>query len=97
MDEFLELVLSPDQRLVFALKDAIPGSGKDIAVLSESLAKIFMYKGKVISLIEQLIIAEVNATSKKKKKTITITITTYIHTFTHTHKYILSFHVCVCV
>lgn len=73
MDEFLRLVFNPDQRLISALRDAIPGSGRDITVLTESLAKIFMYKGKIIPLIEQLIIHEVNNTSKQTK---------YIHIIT---------------
>lgn len=65
MDEFLGLVFNPDQRLITALSDAIPGSGRDITILTESLAKIFMHKGKIIPLIEQLIISEVSKTSKK--------------------------------
>lgn len=63
MDEFLELVFNPDQRLITALKDAIPGSGRDITILTESLAKIFIHKNKIIPFIEQLIISEVNTTS----------------------------------
>lgn len=68
MDEFLQLVFNPDQRLISALRDAIPGSGRDITVLTESLAKIFMYRGKIIPLIEQLIIHEVNNTSKQTQQ-----------------------------